>query len=157
VDNIQNNNNDNLPQGNNEQQNGNKDHKNFLTVVAQVFSLIGPGADPEKGAKNAIFSNKVANDQVSAVMEKLAGRRQEKAIEGFTEDMDKLLDRYAEFTRESTKRKKAFEEAELAKEKEFTKEAQAVLAKVQDIGSYFGAYQKGLAALANVPAANNNQ
>lgn len=142
---------------NNQQQNSSKDHKNFLTVVEQIFSLIGPGADPSKGTKNAIFQNKVPNDQVSAVMEKLAGKRRDKAIEKFESDMDKLLDRYAEFQRESAKRLKAFQDAELAKEKEFTKEAQAVLAQVQDMGSYFGAYQKGLNALAKAPANNNNE
>lgn len=147
---------ENKDQQNNQQggADNNKDHKNFLSVVGQIFGLIG--ADPQKGTKAPIFTGKVANDKVAGVMEKLTAKRQEKALETFEGEMDGLLNDYATFQQESAKRKKAFEQAELEKEKEFTKKAQAVLGRVQDMGGWFQAYQKGLNVLAGAPGQDNN-
>lgn len=131
-----------VDQNNQNNENGNKDHKSFLSVVNSIFALINE--DSVTGLKSNVFSKKIPNDQVSGVMERLLKGRTEKAKEEFATKMDALLDRFAEFQIESRKRKKAFEDAEIAKEKEFTKEAQAVLGSVQNLQEYLKMYKNGV-------------
>jgi len=115
-----------------EQNNENKDKKKFQEGFKRLMNMLN--------GNESIFRVKVTGASVPGLIEKLTETRRKKAEEDFLIAASALLDKKVEFDRDVAKKRRAFEEAIAAQEKDFLKAMNDVFGLIENFNDIQKSY-----------------
>ncbi len=134
-----NNQNNNNEAANNAQENSGKIEKRFNQNMAKLAAVFNNSTTKVLGKKA-----KVANNDISAVIEELLKERKAEVTAKFKTQCGELLDKKIAFDKEMTEEKAKLRKIEEQKMEEFSKAIEATFGLVESIDKLAGEYAKAL-------------
>lgn len=126
-----------IKQEGSEQEQTNKTEKKFNSILSKLVAVVG-------GKENLKVPNKVPKNELGNLVQELFKEEGETTIKESKEKLRNLLKAYAEMERAISNKRKELDKLEKEKKEEFSKAAEELFNKIEDIGEVEKLYYKGM-------------
>lgn len=126
-----------IKQEGSEQEQTNKTEKKFNSILSKLVAVVG-------GKENLKVPNKVPKNELGNLVQELFKEERETTIKESKEKLRNLLKAYAEMERAISNKRKELDKLEKEKKEEFSKAAEELFNKIEDIGEVEKLYYKGM-------------
>jgi uncharacterized small protein (DUF1192 family) len=124
------------PEVTEQEQNG-KVEKKFTSALNKLVAVVG-------GKQNLKIPNKTPKDQLGNVIDELFKEERENILKDTKEGLRNILKQYAEMDKAFKLKQQEIDKLQKQKKEEFTKAAEALFNKIEDVGDVEKLYYDGL-------------